>query len=267
MGLKDIYRPISKELALVEQEIQRQINLIADGQNLKNKRFIERVLSYLFEVPGKLLRPALVLLSGRAVDDQSQPNIEELIKLATAVEFLHSASLIHDDIIDESEYRRHQLTLNKQFGNQIAVLVGDLFYSQFFSILINLNTASKAQHERLLRVFSSTTKRLCFGEIYEHKMRIDGEAASFGDYLEILENKTASLFSVSCMSGGLLYMAKEHVTSALANYGLYLGFAFQIVDDLLDNDSIFNSDTSIIKKAQEYAEMAKAESGITYYRL
>jgi octaprenyl-diphosphate synthase len=181
------------------------------------------------------------------------------VKLATAVEFVHSASLIHDDIIDSSEFRRTRLTLNKQYGNQLAVLVGDIFYSQFFSILINLQTANNHQRLKLLQSFSDTTKKLCFGEIYEYKIRMHGEDASFNDYLRVIENKTASLFSASCMSGGLLNGADERITTALSTYGLYLGYAFQIVDDFLDNDSILHSDKGMLLKAEEYTELAKKE--------
>ncbi len=259
MNLEEIYSPIREELVLVEKEIKHQIDLITDSQNRKNREYINRVVSYLFEVPGKLLRPSLVLLSAKAVGDMDLSNSKQLVKLATAVEFVHTASLIHDDIIDESSYRRHQVTLNRQFGNKVAVLVGDIFYSQFFSLLIGLKLKLDHRREKLLRIFNETTKRLCFGEIYEHKIRENRENPSLREYLEVIENKTASLFSVSCAGGSMLNGADENLTTAMANYGLYLGLAFQIVDDYIDNDSIFESHGSMITKAGEYSKMAKAE--------
>jgi octaprenyl-diphosphate synthase len=257
MELRELYEPIREELTLVEREIRRQIDAIVSAQYPKNRRFMKRIVHYLFEIPGKLLRPALVLLSAKAVDGDRIVDTEQLIKLATAVEFVHSASLIHDDIIDDSDYRRNQITLNKQYGNQIAVLVGDIFYSQFFSILIDLKPEHRDQREKLLMSFSDTTRKLCFGEIYEHKIRIRGEEASMDEYLRVVEDKTASLFSVSCMSGALLNGADEDTCLALSQYGLNLGYTFQIVDDHIDRDAIFDSHEGIMDSAYEYADTAK----------
>jgi len=259
MDLSLIYQPISRELMLVEEELKKQLNRIIRSQSSQNQKFINQIISYLFKVPGKLLRPALVLLCGKAVGNLEAESSEQLINLATAVEFLHSASLIHDDIIDESGLRRHQITLNKQFGNQIAILVGDIFYSQFFSIMIDLKTSNTKLREKLLRFFCDTTKKLCFGEIYEHKILQYGENPSLSEYLKVIENKTASLFSVSCQSGGIINGADERISTALTNYGLYFGLSFQIVDDYLDGDSIFNSNINMIEKAKEYAYRAKEE--------
>ena len=262
MDLNLIYGPITEELALVEEELKRQLDLITLSQSPMHREFITSILGHLLKVPGKLLRPALVLLSGRAVSNIETGNNDQLIKLATAVEFVHTASLIHDDIIDGSNFRRHQVSLNKQFGNQIAVLVGDIFYAQFFSILVNLEIKNKVHREKLLRVFCDTTKKLCFGEIYEHKIIKYGENPSLAEYLEVIENKTASLFSISCMGGGLLYGADEKVLTALEKYGLYLGLAFQIVDDQIDRDSIFDTEIDMIQKAKDYAGLAKDEIAI-----
>ena len=257
MELSEVYGPIREELALVEGEIGRQIEMIVSAQNSKNRQFMKQIVRYLFAMPGKLLRPALVLLSAKAVEGERIVDTEQLIKLATAVEFVHSASLIHDDIIDDSDYRRNRITLNRQYGNKIAVLVGDIFYSQFFSILIDLKPRHRDQREKLLMSFSDTTKKLCFGEIYEHKIRIKGEEASIDEYLRVVEDKTASLFSVSCMSGALLNGANEDTCLALSQYGLNLGYTFQIVDDFIDRDAIFDSHEGIMDSVHRYADTAK----------
>jgi octaprenyl-diphosphate synthase len=262
MDLNYIYEPILKELLLVEEELKRQIEIITLSHSPTHREFISPILGHLLKVPGKLLRPALVLLSGKAVNGTETEKNDQLIKLATAVEFVHSASLIHDDIIDGSNFRRHQVSLNKQYGNQIAVLVGDIFYAQFFSILISLDIENKAYREKLLRVFCDTTKRLCYGEIYEHKIIKNGENPSLAEYIEVIENKTACLFSISCMGGGLLYGADEKILKVLEKYGLYLGLAFQIVDDHIDGDSIFDSGIDMLEKAKEYADRAKNEMEI-----
>lgn len=257
MDLKAIYHPIQDEIFLVEKEIENQIALITASQNFRDREFIGEVVSYLFEVPGKMLRPALVLLAAKAVDELSQASRDDVVKLAAAVEFVHTASLIHDDIIDGSNYRRHRITLNRQFGNKVAVMVGDILYSQFFSLLIGLR-AESGRREQILRVFCETTKKLCFGEICEHKIRELGSGSSFHDYLKVVENKTASLFSASCLGGCLLNGADDGVSEALALYGLYLGFVFQIIDDFIDEDAIYRSGSNLVVKAAEFAEMAKA---------
>jgi len=257
MELRELYEPIREELTLVEEEIGRQIDKIISAQHAKNRQFMKQIVRYLFKMPGKLLRPALVLLSAKAVEGEKIVDTGQLVKLAAAVEFVHSASLIHDDIIDDSDYRRNRVTLNKQYGNQIAVLVGDILYSQFFSILIDLKPEHRDQREKLLMSFSDTTKKLCFGEIYEHKIRIKGEAASIEEYLRVVEDKTASLFSVSCMGGALLNGADKDTCLALSQYGLNLGYTFQIVDDAIDRDSIFDFHERIMDSAHRYAEMAK----------
>ncbi len=259
MDINRIYEPIKNELVLVEKEIQSQIDSIVEAQSSHKKRFLKQIMNYLFEIPGKLLRPSLVLLSAKAVTGGRLDNTDRLIKLAAAVEFVHSASLIHDDIIDESEYRRTRITLNRQFGNQIAVLVGDVLYSQFFSILIDLHLEQNDRRRILLKSFSNTTKKLCIGETIEHKIRTDDEEATLDEYLRVIENKTASLFSVSCMNGGLLNGANERISEALSRYGLCVGYSFQIVDDFLDNDSILRLDSGMIGRAEQYAEEAKNE--------
>ncbi len=262
MDLKEIYQPISRELFNVEKELKKQMNLIIKGQSSKNQKFVKQIISHIFNVPGKVLRPALVLLSAKAVNNLETSNNQQIIKLATAVEFIHSASLIHDDIIDESIHRRDQLTLNKQFDNQTAVMVGDILWSQFFSILISLQTIDFAQHDSILQIFCDTAKKMCFGEIYEHKIRKYEENPSLYEYLEVIEYKTASLFAASCQSGGMLNGADEKVSLALANYGFNLGLAFQIVDDYLDNDSIFTSEVDMIEKAKKYANRAKVDINV-----
>jgi octaprenyl-diphosphate synthase len=259
MILKEIYQPIQDEMILVEKEIHSQTDSIISSLDPEHGKYFEQIIGYLFEIPGKLLRPALLLLSAKSVGGEKISNADQLIKLAAAVEFVHSASLIHDDIIDGSNFRRKRLTLNKQFGNHVAVLVGDIFYSQFFSILIDIRTDRNEQREKLLRSFSDITRRLCGGEIHEHKTRMDRREVSFDDYLRIIEDKTASLFYASCMSGSLLNGADDSTCSAISRYGLFLGYAFQLVDDYLDDDAVFKSSGKMLDSANEYADKAKNE--------
>jgi len=264
MELEHILQPVSKELLKVSTELTIQLNNISGKQNpafLDNK-YINQTIRHLFKVPGKLLRPALILLSAKAVNEIETPDNDSLIKLATAVELIHSASLVHDDIIDESEYRRKQLSLNKEFCNQTAVLVGDILYSQFFSILINLQTVSPEQRIILLEIFATTTRKMCIGEIYEQRIKNYNTKPTLQEYLKIIENKTASLMSACCFSGAVINGADEKFSRALANYGLCLGSSFQISDDCIDGDSIYSSKKDLIEKAKEYSRRAKEEIAV-----
>jgi Geranylgeranyl pyrophosphate synthase len=138
MNLKEIYQPISNELSQVEIELKNVVRNLGQGFSLANskpKGLPYEIINHFFKVPGKRLRPALVLLSAKSVNCGLSTLDNGLIRLAAAVELIHNASLIHDDIIDNESFRRGQPSLNKQFGNQTAVLVGDMLYTHAFSLL------------------------------------------------------------------------------------------------------------------------------------
>jgi len=261
MEFQDILKPISQEIKLVEGELDTQVRRICDDQSLHEpcRKEVRRTVQHLFNIPGKLLRPALVLLAGKNLTDSKCSANEALISMAVAVEFLHSASLVHDDIIDESEMRRDQQSLNNRFGNHLAVLVGDILYSQFFTIVTNLKSVPSDRKIRLLEVFSSVTKRMCIGEIYEENIRSSGVEPSLKDYLFVIESKTAALMSMCCFTGALLSGADEGHVKKITDWGLYLGLAFQIVDDCLDDDSIFHEKPALLKKAGEFMALAEEQ--------
>lgn len=215
-NLKEIYFPIDKELSVVELELKNQINSI-----IINKK----IINYFFKISGKRLRPALVLLSSKNYNSNQQ-----VIALATAVELIHSASLIHDDIIDNSELRREQLTLNKKFGNQIAVLIGDIFYSKAFSLL------TKIGNSKVLDIICQTTQKMCLGEIEEIKKN----KISTSKYLEIIKNKTALFMSACCQCGAILADADKKIINILTNYGFNFGILYQIIDDYRDKEFYCN---------------------------
>jgi octaprenyl-diphosphate synthase len=258
MGFQEILKPISKEIRLVSSRLDRQVKKICDDQSLdaKCRKEIRATVQHLFNSPGKLLRPALVLLASKTVDEGSSS--DSLIDMAVAVEFIHSASLVHDDIIDESELRRDQPSLNNRYGNHLAVLVGDILYSQFFTIVTNLESEPPERRIKLLEVFSGATKRMCIGEIYEQRIRNNGVKPTLEDYLFIIESKTASLLSTCCFAGALLNHADENHIRQITEWGLFLGLAFQIVDDYLDEDSIFDNKPALLEKAGEFLSLAEA---------
>lgn len=257
MDLESIYQPISVELWQVSKEIRSQLKeiLMRLGFDTKNRSYMERVLEYIFKTSGKLLRPAFVILSARCVNDRGMSNYEPLIKLAASVEFLHSASLIHDDIIDESKFRRDNPTLATRFDTKVAVLTGDILYAQFVNILVNL-AVSPQQQRRLLNIFCGIAKEMCAGEILEEKMRGNGRNVSFSsfdDYYRIIKSKTASLMAASCQGGAIVAGAGKEVEKSLADFGLNLGLVYQLVDDYLDGDVDFGTKAEVFEIIGEFA--------------
>lgn len=233
-NLDQIYSPIKKDLYQVEIELKKQINSIAMNQKDAD------VINYLFNIPGKRLRPALVLLSAGSVNEQRITNHELLISLATAVELIHSASLIHDDIVDNSTIRRNKITLNEQFGNKIAVLAGDILYAYAFSLLTD------KFDKRILRILSKCVEKMCCGEIRELRITNYKQQITCEEYLKIIEDKTASFMSACCQCGAILHSTDEKLAQSLADYGFILGMSFQIIDDYIDSPRIFDQifDTS-----------------------
>ncbi len=258
MDLQNIFLPIAPELALVEGELRRQIAQVIAEQKIGSElhQVAGRALSHIFAVSGKHLRPALVLYSARLIDRPDWGPESPLVGLATAVELLHSASLIHDDIIDEAVERRGCQPLNKQYSNQVAVLVGDIIYSLVFSLLTELPALSAEQKMEIFRIFCRTTRQMCFGEIYEQQVILGSYEPDLSDYLNILSNKTAVLMSDCCLSSAVACGAEPAQARALAEFGLNFGLAYQLIDDYLDGDALLRTSLDLYAKAEEYVNLA-----------
>jgi len=184
---------------------------------------VNQVAEYIIAGGGKRLRPALLLLSSGAVSYQgSQHHL-----LAAVVELIHTATLLHDDVVDESALRRGRDTANAYFGNAASVLVGDFLYSRAFQMMVGLNSM------RVMQVLADATNVIAEGEVLQlmncHNADVDVE-----DYLRVVRYKTAKLFEASARLGAMLGDATTEVEEGLACYGMHLGTAFQIVDDVLD---------------------------------
>jgi octaprenyl-diphosphate synthase len=264
MTSKEIFTSIARHLQLVETEIGTQAELIVDSwaQNGKQAQHIDRVVHHLLDKPGKMLRPALVLLSAGMVgwnpEGAEKALNSSLIKLAAAVELIHSASLIHDDIIDEEQVRRGQPALHKKHGNQTAVLVGDILYAHSFSLITGLKLQRWDRHLAIYQLFCDTTRNMCLGEIIEQRV-LDGKLLlSFSDYLNILKNKTAVLMSACCRSGAVLAGADDPAATQLSEFGLAFGLAFQLLDDHKDKDALIHDEVDIVDKAM--GQMSRARS-------
>ena len=240
--LQKILGPISKELLKVKSELKRQINKISKSQ-IK----VDKIIKYFFKAPGKWLRPALAILSARACNPEFSKHGSNLIKLAIIAECIHSASLIHDDIIDEAEYRRNQKSLSSKFGNKIAVLTGDVVYTYALTLLTD------NFEKKIVTIFINCIKKMCQSEIFNLTKTI----SSYNDYLSVISDKTAELMSVSCQSGAILTNSSKNKIEALRKYGLHFGIAYQLVDDYEDNEVPRTLDSNNIEKAKEYIKQAK----------
>ena len=195
MELGPIFKPVADEMAEVDARLQALMREVgAQTAAARGKaRILDRIVQHPFAVPRDPARPRSPHRACRLVG-QGLPDHDSLIALAGAVEILHAASLVHDDIIDSADSRRHQVSLNKRFGNRVAVLAGDILYTHFFSLITGLTQISPERRFTLLDMFLDTTKAMCTGEILAQEAASAARPLSFEQYLEIASDKTAVLF-------------------------------------------------------------------------
>ena len=215
MELSAIYAPIEKELSSVE-DMLRSITRV-------DFSYLSELLDYSLQSSGKRIRPILTLLSGKFYNY----NVDLLLTMATAVEVMHTATLIHDDAIDKSLMRRGRSTVNKLWGEEQAVLLGDYLFAEAGALTAN------TENLRIIRRFAETLKTISSGEINQAHSAFNIEQDR-QQYFHRIAQKTADLFSLSTESGAVLSQAPEESIQNLINYGYNLGIAFQIVDDILD---------------------------------
>ena len=213
--LVDLFGLIRLELADAERIFQHE---------LRSKfPFVQNLVDHCGDYQGKRLRPALLLLSGRACGSMTEAHPV----LAAVVEMIHTATLVHDDVLDESMVRRHAATVNAEWGNETAVLLGDYLFTHAFHLAATLETTLAC------RWIGRATNKVCEGEMQQvhHRGNLELDERS---YFAIIEGKTAELTAVSCRLGAHYSGADEATTEALDRYGRNLGIAFQIADDVLD---------------------------------
>jgi octaprenyl-diphosphate synthase len=184
---------------------------------------VRQIAEYIIGGGGKRLRPALVLLSAGAFGYLGTGHHE----LAAVIEFIHTATLLHDDVVDESEMRRGRRTANAQFGNAASVLVGDFLYSRAFQMMVAVDNM------RVMSVLADATNAIAEGEVLQ-LLNSHNAAVSEDDYLEVVRRKTARLFQAAAQLGAILGNADPALENGMAQYGLHLGIAFQLIDDVLD---------------------------------
>jgi octaprenyl-diphosphate synthase len=226
MSFVTMLAPVAADLARVDALIGARLD--------SDVALVREVARYIVASGGKRLRPALLLLACRALGYGGEARLQ----LAAVVEFIHTATLLHDDVVDESHLRRGRATANAAFGNAAAVLVGDFLYSRAFQMMVELDDM------RVMRVLAEATNTIAGGEVLQLMGSHDPEVDE-ARYLEVIRRKTAKLFEAAARLGGVLARAAPAVEAGLADYGMHVGTAFQVIDDVLD----YSGDEATIGKS------------------
>lgn len=218
MSIQPLLAPIADDMRAVDEVIRQRLH--------SDVLLVRQIAEYIVGSGGKRLRPALVLMVAGAFGYRGTAHHE----LAAVVEFIHTATLLHDDVVDESELRRGRDTANAVFGNAASVLVGDFLYSRAFQMMVGVGNM------RVMEVLSEATNIIAEGEVLQ-LMNCGNADVDVAAYLKVIRYKTAKLFEASARLGAILGGADEATERALGDYGMHLGTAFQIIDDVLDYSS------------------------------
>ena len=215
MKLETINQLAHKDMLAVNGLIQKQVD--------SDVSLINQLGFYIVNSGGKRLRPLLTVLAARALDIQT----EQHHTLAAIIEFIHTATLLHDDVVDESTMRRGRETANAVFGNQASVLVGDFLYTRSFQMMVSL------KRMRVMEILSNATNVIAEGEVLQ-LMNCNDPETSEESYMQVIYSKTARLFEAATLLSAILTDQDKKIEFAMQEYGKYLGTAFQLVDDILD---------------------------------
>jgi octaprenyl-diphosphate synthase len=215
VDIQSIYNLISGDMKAVDQLIQQRLQ--------SDVALINQLGFYIINSGGKRLRPAIAILCAKACGYEGDKHIN----LATIIEFIHTATLLHDDVVDNSFMRRGQETANNLWGNEASVLVGDFLYTRSFEMMVEM------QSMRLMEILSHTTNIIAEGEVLQLLNCHDADTTE-ARYLEVIHHKTAKLFEAAGQLGAVISNASDEIERAMSDYAMHLGSAFQLVDDLLD---------------------------------
>lgn len=215
MKLETINQLAHQDMMAVNELIQKQVD--------SDVSLINQLGFYIVNSGGKRLRPLLTVLAARALSIQSNQHHT----LAAIIEFIHTATLLHDDVVDESTMRRGKETANAVFGNQASVLVGDFLYTRSFQMMVSL------KRMRVMEILSDATNVIAEGEVLQ-LMNCNDPHTSEESYMQVIYSKTARLFEAATLLAAVLTEQDEEIEKAMQDYGKYLGTAFQLVDDILD---------------------------------
>ncbi|MBT40903.1 MAG: octaprenyl diphosphate synthase [Idiomarina sp.] len=215
-----------KSINDLAQKDMQGVNALIGEQLSSDVALINQLGMYIVNSGGKRLRPLLAVLSCRALGYEGRAHLS----LATIIEFIHTATLLHDDVVDESELRRGRKTANAVFGNEASVLVGDFLYTRAFQMMVQLDSMT------ILSILADATNVIAEGEVLQ-LMNCNDPDTTEARYFDVIYGKTAKLFEAATQLAGVLTEQDSTVTEQLADYGRYLGTAFQLVDDLMDYTS------------------------------
>ena len=220
-SLNEIRDLVSDEWTMLDQEIEKQLS--------SDIELINSISQYIVESGGKRIRPLIVLLSAKAC---GASDTDRVVKAAAMIEFIHTATLLHDDVVDNSDSRRGIKTAHQSFGNESTILVGDFLYSRAFQIMVQINNMD------IMEVMSDATNTIAEGEVLQ-LINSGNPNTNKEQYLEVIYRKTGKLFEAAMVVGGLLSNQSQTVINTLQICGKELGMAYQIVDDVLDYSSSF----------------------------
>ena len=215
MQAADLYKPVAADFQQVDQAIFKHLD--------SNVPLVEKIGEYIIDSGGKRLRPLLALLAARACGYAG----DQHVTLATVIEFIHTATLLHDDVVDTSDLRRGKPTANNKWGNSSSVLVGDFLYSRSFQLLVDIGNLP------VMGTLSQATSIIAEGEVLQ-LLNAKNPDTSEADYLQVILGKTAMLFEAACKTGAQLAKASDDEIEGLRLFGRHLGTAFQLIDDLMD---------------------------------
>jgi len=218
LSFDDVMLHCKSDMQAVDQVVHQRLQ--------SDVALVNQLSHYIVNSGGKRLRPLLAVLSAKAFNYQGDMHY----LLAAIIEFIHTATLLHDDVVDESALRRGNETANALFGNAASVLVGDFLYSRAFEMMVDVNDM------RVMQILASTTNVIAEGEVMQ-LMNVHDADTSEAEYLQVIHCKTAKLFEAATQLGAVLCNRNEAEVQAMAAYGRYLGAAFQLIDDVMDYSS------------------------------
>jgi octaprenyl-diphosphate synthase len=218
--------------ALMKSELDLMNKILVDRLD-SNVDLINQMSHYIINSGGKRIRPLLLLICAKATEYKGDYHYS----MAVVIELIHTATLLHDDVVDQSKTRRGHETANELWGNAPSVLVGDFLYSRAFEIMVEPNSMS------IMKILSKATNQISEGEVLQ-LLNIKNAKVTQAEYFKVIERKTACLFKAACQIAGILSKSDQQTINSLGSFGMHLGNAFQIIDDTLD----YESDSSIIGK-------------------
>ncbi len=211
--------------ALMKSDLELMDQILVNRLD-SNVDLISQMSHYIINSGGKRIRPLLLLLCAKATDYEGDYHYS----MAVVIELIHTATLLHDDVVDQSTTRRGQDSANELWGNAPSVLVGDFLYSRAFEIMVEPNSMA------IMRILSKATNQISEGEVLQ-LLNIKNAKVTQSEYFAVIERKTACLFKAACQIAGILSKSDKQIIEALGSFGMHLGNAFQIIDDTLDYES------------------------------